>query len=125
MLNGQPISFLYFVKKRRRLIARYGGFDPDYAKLSPGTVHLLLCIERLFEEPDYGIFDFGQGPCDYKEFFATDGAPCADVLILRKTPRNVAIVCCHQCLALVTSVIMGLIHRTRLRQFLSQKLRGR
>lgn len=125
MLNGQPISFLYFVRRKRRLTAIYGGFDPEHAKLSPGTVHLLLCIERFFEEPDYGVFDFGQGTCDYKEFFATDGAPCADVLILRKTPRNVAIVCCHQGLALVTSAIMGLLHGMRLKQFFSQKLRGR
>jgi hypothetical protein len=125
LLDGQPISFLYFIRKKRRLIAIYGGFDPEHAKLSPGTVHLLLCIERFFEEPDYGIFDFGQGRCDYKEFFATDGVPCADVLILRKTPRSVAIVCCHLGFALVTSAIMGLIHGMRLKQFLSQKLRGR
>lgn len=124
-VRDKPISFLYCEQENLRMIAKYGGFDPDYAKLSPGTAHLCHFLEKLFDLGDCRFFDFGPGKSEYKEFFATHCMPCADVLILEKNLRNWIIIGVHKTLALLTNVILRAVDFVRLRQCLRQKFRGR
>jgi len=62
---------------------------------------------------------------EYKEFFATDRQPCADILILEKNPRNWLVVSTHQALALLTSSMLKTADVLRLKQHFRQRFRGR
>ena len=124
-IHDKPISFLYCEQDEPRLIAKYGGFDPEYAKLSPGTVYLCHLLEELFETKSCRFFDFGPGKSEYKEFFATDRQPCADILILEKNPRNWIVVGTHKALALLTSSMLKTADVLRLKQRFRQRFRGR
>jgi len=124
-IDDKPISYLYCERQRTGWLAVYGGFDPAYAKLSPGTVHLVSILEQAFDDPDCAFFDFGPGRSDYKQFFATDAVPSADILILRKTVRNRLIANTHSTLGGITNWAGNLAERLNLKTLLRQKIRGR
>lgn len=124
-LGEQPVSYLYCERQGAGWLAVYGGFDPAFAKLSPGTVHLLSVLEQSFNERDCELFDFGPGRSDYKQFFATDAVQAADMLILRKAIKNKLIVNAHGALGSITNWGAGLADRLDLKTKLRQKIRGR
>ena len=124
-LEDQPISYLYCERQGVGWLAVYGGFDPAYAKLSPGTVHLVSILDRAFDDPDCSSFDFGPGRSDYKQFFATDAVPSADVLILRKSVANLLITNTHRALSSITDGANYLVERLNLKTLLRQRIRGR
>ncbi len=124
-LENEPISYLYCERQGAGWLAVYGGFDPAHAKLSPGTVHLVSILHQAFDDSDCKSFDFGPGRSDYKQFFATDTVPSADVLILRKTVKNRLIVNTHRALSGTTDGINHFVERLNLKTLLRQKIRGR
>jgi len=124
-LDDEPVSYLYCERKETGWQAVYGGFDPAFAKLSPGTIHLVATLKRTFEDADSTFFDFGPGQSEYKQFFATDAAPSADVLILERTLQNRVIIITHLLLGKITDVVSTLAEKLRLKTLLRQKLRGR
>ncbi|MGI9509490.1 MAG: GNAT family N-acetyltransferase [Geminicoccaceae bacterium] len=124
-LDGKPISYLYCERQGPGWLAVYGGFDPAFAKLSPGTVHLFSLLEQAFGDPDCELFDFGPGRSDYKRFFATDSAPSADVLILRNTLKNRLFVIAHRMLGKVAKCGVAIAEGLQLKTLLRQKIRGR
>lgn len=124
-LENQPVSYLYCERQGGGWLAVYGGFDPAHAKLSPGTVHLVSILHQAFDDPDCTSFDFGPGRSDYKQFFATEAVPSADILILRKTARNWLVVNAHKALSGLTDRISRLVERLNLKTLLRQKIRGR
>ena len=124
-LEDQPISYLYCERQGNGWLAAYGGFDPAHAKLSPGTVHLVSILHQAFDDPDCSSFDFGPGRSEYKQFFATDMVPAADIMVLRKTVRNRLIVNSHKALSGMTDGINHLVERLNLKTLIRQKIRGR
>ena len=46
----RPVSYLYCPVEDGTLIYAYLGYDPDYMKLSVGTVLQWLAVEQLFGE---------------------------------------------------------------------------
>ncbi|MGI9505559.1 MAG: GNAT family N-acetyltransferase, partial [Geminicoccaceae bacterium] len=60
-IEEQPISYLYCERRGSGWLPLYGGFDPAYAGLSPGTVHLLSVLEHSFNDQSTAFFDFGPG----------------------------------------------------------------
>ena len=124
-LEGEPISYLFCERQGPGWLAVYGGFDPAYAKLSPGTVHLLSDLEDGFRDRYCKLFDFGPGRSNYKQFFATDRVPASDVLILKKTLRNRLIVETHRTLGFISRGIVNLADALNLKTLLRQRIRGR
>ncbi len=124
-LDEQPTSFLYCEREGSGWQAVFGGFDPDYAGFSPGTVHLLSELEASFEDSSSAFFDLGPGPSGYKQFFSTHDVPCSDILILDKTRPNRLAIETHRLLALVTEKGGRLAAALRLKERMRQMIRGR
>lgn len=124
-LDERPISFLYCERQGSGWLAVFGGFDPDYANLSPGTVHLLSELEASFDDPNAAFFDFGPGPSDYKQFFSTHDVPCSDVLILDKNWRHRLVIETHKLLGLVSEKGVQMATALRVKERVRQMIRGR
>ena len=84
----RPVSYLYCPVEDGTLIYAYLGYDPDYMKLSVGTVLQWLAVEQMFGEGCFRYFDFTEGESDHKRLFATHEMLCANVLFLKNTLRN-------------------------------------
>ncbi len=84
----RPVSYLYCPVEDGTLIYAYLGYDPDYMKLSVGTVLQWLAVEQMFGEGCFRYFDFTEGESDHKRLFATHEMLCVNVLFLRNTLKN-------------------------------------
>lgn len=93
--RGRPVSYLYCPVEDRTLIYAYLGYDPDYMKLSVGTVLQWLAVEQMFNEGCFLYFDFTEGESDHKRLFATHEMLCANVLFLRNSFKNRMLVRSH------------------------------
>jgi CelD/BcsL family acetyltransferase involved in cellulose biosynthesis len=70
------------------LVYAHLGYDPDHARLSPGTVLQMEALERLFAEQRYRWFDFTEGEGAHKAMFGTGSAQCSSFVLLRPTLAN-------------------------------------
>ncbi|WP_298335164.1 GNAT family N-acetyltransferase [uncultured Erythrobacter sp.] len=100
--NGQMRCFLLWVGKRpiaylslplvgNTLVYTHLGYDPEFARLSPGTVLQLIALERLFAENAYAYFDFTEGEGAHKAMFGTDSIECSSFVLLSPTIANRAL----------------------------------
>jgi CelD/BcsL family acetyltransferase involved in cellulose biosynthesis len=70
------------------LVYAHLGYDPDWARLSPGTVLQMDALERLFAEQRYRWFDFTEGDGSHKAMFGTHSATCSSLVLLEPTLAN-------------------------------------
>lgn len=91
-LDERPIAYLWCSAEGTALRYDHVGHDPAFAELSPGTVLQAAAFEQLFAERRFARFDFTEGDGQHKRQFATGGVACADVLLLRDTIPNRALV---------------------------------
>lgn len=104
LFHGQrPVSYLYCPVENDVLIYAYLGYDPEYLKLSVGTVLQWLAIQQLFGESCFKAFDFTEGQSEHKRLFATHEIQCANVIFLKKSLRNRALIYSH--------ILMGQVSR--------------
>lgn len=88
LFDGEkPVSYLYCPVQRNSLIYAYLGYDPDYIKLSVGTVLQWLAVEDMFSEGRFQYFDFTEGESEHKRLFATHEQRRANVMFVRDTFR--------------------------------------
>ena len=76
------------------------GYDPKFAKFSPGTILLLRIIEDLFTEQRFRLFDLGGHGTDFKAFHATGSVDYARVIWFPTTPKHFILVGVHHSLHL-------------------------
>ncbi|MCR9181007.1 MAG: GNAT family N-acetyltransferase [Erythrobacteraceae bacterium] len=90
--GDQPIAYLSLPvtgpETGGTLVYAHLGYDPDHARLSPGTVLQMDALERLFAEGRYRWFDFTEGDGAHKAMFGTDSAACSSLVLLRPTLAN-------------------------------------
>ena len=86
--GGAPIAYLSLPVVGGTLIYAHLGYDPDHARLSPGTVLQMDALERLFAEGRYRWFDFTEGDGAHKEMFGTHAAACSSLVLLEPTLAN-------------------------------------
>ena len=91
-IGGKPAAYLYCPADGDTLLYQYVGHDPAHAELSPGSVLQMEALRDLFDEGRFARFDFTEGEGQHKRSFATDGIDCVDLLLLRPTLANRAIV---------------------------------
>ncbi len=93
--GGAPIAYLSLPVVGGRtggtLVYAHLGYDPDHARLSPGTVLQMDALERLFAEGRYRWFDFTEGDGAHKAMFGTGSAVCSSLVLLRPTLANRAL----------------------------------
>jgi len=90
-VGGQPIAYLALPVTGATLVYAHLGYDPAFARLSPGTVLQMEALERLFAEGRYRWFDFTEGEGAHKALFGTHSAECASLVLLRPTLANRAL----------------------------------
>lgn len=86
--GGAPVAYLALPVTGRTLVYAHLGYDPAWARLSPGTVLQLEALERLFAEGRFAWFDFTEGEGPHKALFGTHAAACSSLVLLRPTLAN-------------------------------------
>ncbi|MCX9145963.1 GNAT family N-acetyltransferase [Erythrobacter sp. WG] len=86
--GGQAIAYLSLPVTGATLVYAHLGYDPDWARLSPGTVLQMEALERLFAEQRYRWFDFTEGEGAHKAMFGTHFAECSSLMLLAPTLAN-------------------------------------
>lgn len=86
--GGQPVAYLSLPLAGQTLVYAYLGYDPDWARLSVGTVLQMDALERLFAEQRYRWFDFTEGDGAHKQMFGTHAAACSSLVLLEPTLAN-------------------------------------
>lgn len=90
--DGKPVSYLYAPADGDTLVYAYLGYDPEWSRHSPGTVLLMEALRQIIDENRFRRFDFTEGDGEQKQRFATGKLDCADLLLLRKSFANRALV---------------------------------
>ena len=84
MHGGKPIAYAFCRMHNDIITYALLGYDPAFSNWSPGTILLLLVIERLFTQGIFRVFDFGGMAAEYKSFFATGSVDYLKVVWLPK-----------------------------------------
>ena len=72
MCGQYPIAFsLGWRKPSGVLQGAYLGYDPAYARFSPGNILQMWVLQRFLSEGGYTIYDHGLGEGFHKQFFST------------------------------------------------------
>ena len=83
-LAGELAAMLYAYRLHNRIYVVQAGFDPAYARWSPGYVLLDHALEDAIREGNE-IFDFLRGEHEYKERIATGRRETLQVSVFRPT----------------------------------------
>ncbi len=86
--GGEAIAYLSLPVTGTTLVYAHLGYDPAWARLSPGTVLQMDALEQLFGEARYRWFDFTEGDGAHKAMFGTHSAGCSSLLLLEPTLAN-------------------------------------
>jgi hypothetical protein len=120
----RPIAYLSCpIVNGGAMIYDHVGHDPDYDRLSPGTVLLYLVLERAFADPQVRLFDFTEGEGDHKQRFATHEDVCADVYFFAPRPRNLLAIGAHLAVERAAWGTAQLLERFGLKERLRQLAR--
>lgn len=96
LFDGErPVSYLYCPVNDGIVVYAYLGYDPEYAKMSVGTVLQWLAVEQLLNEGRFRYFDFTEGQSEHKRIFATHQRQCANVFFVKRTLRNTLLIRSH------------------------------
>jgi hypothetical protein len=124
--QAKPVAYAHCSFNEDVLEYQIVGYDPAYAKWSPGTVLLYHILADQFSEGRASVLDFGTGESPYKTHFATHRTWCSDVYYFTPTISNVMLILAHtlvdyisvstgkllECLR-VKSAVRGLMRRWR------------
>jgi len=96
LFDGErAVSYLFCPASEGVLTYAYLGYDPDYMKLSVGTVLQWLALEYLFNEGKFHFFDFDEGESEHKRLFATEERLCANIYMVRRSLANSILLRAH------------------------------
>jgi CelD/BcsL family acetyltransferase involved in cellulose biosynthesis len=90
-IDGEAAAYLYCPIEDGVVLYAYVGHDPAQAELSPGTLLHWHAMRDLFAEGTFRLFDFTEGEGQHKRALASAGTPCVDLLLLRPTLANRAV----------------------------------
>jgi len=90
-VGGEPAAYLCCPIHGDTVIYAHVGHDPKFNDWSPGAVLQFEAMQDLFGEKRFSAFDFTEGEGQHKRQFATGGTACVDLLLLRPTLANRAV----------------------------------
>ncbi len=91
-VGEEPAAYLYCPIHGGTAIYAFVGHDRKFNDLSVGAVLQVEALRDLFEEPGVARFDFTEGDGQHKRQFGTGGVECCDLLLLRLTIANRAVI---------------------------------
>ncbi len=114
LLHGEtgPIAYLSLPVIGETLVYAHLGYDPDWSRLSPGTVLQMEALDRLFAEQLYRYFDFTEGEGSHKAMFGTDSVACSSFVLLEPTLANRALLSARSGFDDVVALSKGLAERS-------------
>lgn len=123
LFDGErPVSYLFCPVEKDVLVYEFLGYDPDYQKLSVGTILQWVALESLFEEKRFRYFDFTEGESEHKRLFATHDRRCANIMFLQDDLRAAVLLRSHLALNRLSSRLGNVLARwgvkTRVRRVL-------
>jgi CelD/BcsL family acetyltransferase involved in cellulose biosynthesis len=121
----RPVSYLYCPAENDILVYAYLGYDPDYMRLSVGTVLQWLALEALFAEGCFRAFDFTEGQSDHKRLFATHQRQRANVFLIRASLGNKAVIYTHLVMNSFSSRLGATLEKLGVRARIKRLLRFR
>lgn len=123
--KGRPVSYLYCPIVDGVVEYAFLGYDPDWAKLSPGTVLQWLALESQFSEGRFSTFDFTEGESDHKLFFSTQQVNCNNRLLVRRSLFHSMLIRSHRWVDRTSSGIGDQLERLGMKARLKKWLRSR
>ena len=94
--GGKPCAFVVGYHYRDVFHYVEVGYDPTFARFSPGRVLLYLLLEDLSQESDVRIVNFGVGDSEYKRQFGTIHMNDASIGIWRNSFCNRVLCTSHK-----------------------------
>lgn len=125
-VSGKPCAFVAGELIDNKFHYEMSGYDPQYAKLSPGTVLLMRVLRDLIEHTRCEILDFGQGGDvqDYKSMFGNVSLACDDVELGRwSSPYSVAVLGLQEGLNVAKNIANWVLGSSRIRQRIKKAIR--
>lgn len=89
-MGGAPAAYLWCTAQGNAWRYDHVGHDPAFAALSPGAVLMEAALRDLFADR-LARFDFTEGEGQHKRTLASAGVACRDVVLLRRTAANRAV----------------------------------
>ena len=123
--KDKPVAYLWCPVIEGVMYYDYCGYDPEYFKLSPGTVLLFLVQQKAFEDKAIRIFDFTPGEGEYKAKNATDRQECAEVFFFRPGPKALTAIAIHASLRGLTGQVATLLDRFGVKEKIRKFMRAR
>ena len=124
LFHGEkPVAYLYTPAPDGFLVYDYLGYDPEYARHSPGTVLQYLALEMLYAEGRFPLYYWGYGYSQTKKIFSTAEVLGADVFYFRPTLRNRAAVRLHYAVDRFSEYAGAALDRLKVKQWIRQWLR--
>jgi CelD/BcsL family acetyltransferase involved in cellulose biosynthesis len=121
--GSAPVAFLFTPIDDGRAVYTSLGYDPAYARWSPGAVLQYFAIASMFDDPDVAILDFAEGEGQHKATFATGSARCADIYYFRLNIRSVAAIAVHLMLSGADRALVRALQRLRLKSHVRRMVR--
>lgn len=124
LFDGErPVAYLYLPVRDGVLIYAYLGYDPDYSRMSVGTVLQWLSLQELFREECFRYFDFTEGESEHKRLFSTNQRQSAHVIFLEKNLKNAALIYSHFYMNRLSNLLGETLERLGLKSKIKRWLR--
>jgi hypothetical protein len=126
MAGSRPVSYVFgSVRKRRVFIYDYIGYDPYFAKFSPGTVLQYYILRRFFQEGTFEICDFSIGEGEHKRIFATHHVHCGDIYFLEKNALHHSMLMADYTLQRLSKTAVSFLTKLGVKSKLKKQIRSR
>jgi CelD/BcsL family acetyltransferase involved in cellulose biosynthesis len=119
-----PCAFLGGYQWRGRYYTDEIGFDPAFAKYSPGTVLQMMCIQEMFASETPEVIDFGSYD-KYKEELSNDNYTHCDMMLFRRRMYCGFAKSAHYWCQLITEGAVSALSALNLKGKIKNKVRSR
>lgn len=121
----RPIAYILCPALGDVLLYQYVGYDPAFARWSPGSVLQYCALETLFQQRRFRLFDFTEGEGQHKELFASHVTQCADVYYFKRSLGRHALVALHagtlRCSRIIGQALACLHLKTSFKKWMRQR----
>lgn len=121
--SERPVAYLYTPAPEGLLVYDYLGYDPEFARWSPGSVLQYLALEQICAEQKFPLYCWGFGYSQTKEIFSTRQLLAADVYYFRPTVRNLTAVTLHHAVERTSATVGSILDRLNLKRTIKRWLK--
>jgi CelD/BcsL family acetyltransferase involved in cellulose biosynthesis len=113
-VDGRPVAFEIGHRFGGVFFGEATGYDPDFASHRVGTYVQMRMVEDLCADRAVGAIDFGYGDAEYKRTFANRSWDDADVLVVARRARPLAVSAAGSAAAVLDRGLRGALGDSKL-----------